>query len=232
MAEYAFPQLIILYGPPGCGKGTQANLLSEQFGLEFLDWGHAFRQFAATYKDDSASIHSTMANRVNHALTTGEAILTDDLLFIIGKRIVDLIHSGKNVIMDKPGALPPESQWISSMLKQENIDSAFIHLPLDIEDSVARILHRYYVPSDQHPYPSYEDALKHCPPGVQPMMRKEDQDEATTRTRYVNLYGKHASEILEIYRSKNHIRMCEVDAKQSIDKVHQIILNLFETPQL
>jgi len=221
----SLPQLIILYGPPGCGKGTQASLLSQKLGYEFLDWGHSFREFAAQFKDSQDLTQKKIAQRVNQSLVTGEAILTEDLLFIIGKKITDLIQSGKKVIMDKPGSLPPEATWISQLIKQKNISTIFIHLPVDIEESLTRVLHRYYVPGQSFPYPSKEEAAKNCPAGVEPVMRKEDQDAEITKTRYFNLYQKHRDEILKIYQQEQHSKMVEINAKGSIDKIHKIILN-------
>jgi len=222
------PQLVILYGPPGSGKGTQATLLADKHGYQFLDWGHAFRQFAQQFRHDANNQHYQRACQVHDALTHGLPILTEDLLFIIGKQITDLISSGKKVVMDKPGSLPPESEWISSMIQDQNIDCTFVHLPLDIEVSVARILHRYYVPGSKFPYPSRQAALQDCSPGVEPIMRSDDADQEVTRNRYFNLYGQHQQEIRQIYQSKN-IRMVEVNAQAEVDDVHTAIVQALTT---
>ena len=44
MKPYKKPLIIFIYGPPGSGKGTQADLLVKKFGLEYFDSGTALRQ--------------------------------------------------------------------------------------------------------------------------------------------------------------------------------------------
>lgn len=221
-----FPQVIMFYGPPGSGKGTQASYLKEKFGFRFLDWGHEFRHFSHAHIDDKNDPEFWRAKRVHEYMMEGLPIQTEDLQYIIGQAITDGVLSHKdNFVMDKCGVKIGEAQWLSNLLLQNKIPSVLFHLPLSLELAIDRISNRYHVPGDKKPYNSYEDALKHCPEGVLPLKRK-DEDRQTTMARYDSLYRIHHLEILETYRQTNFTKVIDIDASISALEVHHKILEV------
>ena len=215
---------IMFYGPPGSGKGTQANLLKEKYSFRFLDWGHEFRQFSSHHINDKNDPEYWRAKRVQEYMLEGLPILTEDLQYIIGQSIVDgALNRSDTFVMDKCGVKIGEAQWLSDLLLKNQIPNVLFHLPLSLEDAIERISNRYYVPGDKKPYNSYEEALKHCPEGVLPMKRK-DEDRQTTMARYDSLYRIHHIEILETYKNTNFTHVIDIDASQSIPTVHEIII--------
>ncbi|GAB4144883.1 MAG: adenylate kinase [Patescibacteria group bacterium] len=217
------PKVIMFYGPPGSGKGTQANLIKDKYNIKFLDFGASFREFVAEHKDNADDPEQERAQRVYDYLMKGP-ILTEDLQYIIGKIIVDGVSGAGNFVMDKCGVLPEESEWLSDLLKNNQISSVLFHLPLDVAKSVERINHRYYVPGNKVPFGSYEEALKHCPEGIEPI-RREGEDESHTLQRYDTMYRNNRDEILDIYRRKGHTPVIDINASLSIDEVHQQVIN-------
>ena len=220
-----FPQVIMFYGPPGSGKGTQASILREKFGFKFLDWGHEFRHFTQVHIEDKNDPEFWRAKRVQEYMMEGLPIQTEDLQYIIGQAITDGVLSRKdNFVMDKCGVKIGEAQWLSSLLSENNIPSILFHLPLTLEDAIDRISNRYHVPGDKKPYNSFEEALKYCPQGVLPLKRK-DEDRQTTMARYDSLYRIHHIEILDTYKEKNFTKVVDIDACRPPLEVHDIILN-------
>ena len=223
-----FPEVIMFYGPPGSGKGTQSSLLKEKFGFRFLDWGHEFRHFANAHITDKNDPEYWRAKRVQEYMTENLPIQTEDLEYIIGQAITDGVLNHKECfVMDKCGVKIGESKWLSALLLANQIPSILFHLPLDLEDAISRISNRYHVPSDKKPYNSYDEALKHCPEGVVPIKRK-DEDRQSTMVRYDTLYRIHHLEILEIYRQTNFTKVVDIDASLSPAQVHEIILSELE----
>lgn len=224
-----FPKVIMFYGPPGSGKGTQASLLKEKYGFRYLDWGHEFRNFSSAHLSDKNDPEYWRAKRVQEYMLEGLPILTEDLQYIIGQSIIDgALNRSDTFVMDKCGVKIGEAQWLSELLSQNKIPNILFHLPLSLEDAIDRISNRYYAPNDKKPYNSYEEALSHCKEGTLPIKRK-DEDRQTTMARYDNLYRIHHIEILNTYKNTNYTHVIDVDASQKIIDVHEIITEKLES---
>jgi adenylate kinase len=210
------PQLVILYGMPGSGKGTQAKLLEQKFGYEFLDFGQNFREFAkkANNPDNKDYIR---ACRVQKDLKEGRAILTQDLYYIIQNKIESLLKSGQKIVLDKPGSLLEEAIWLSSLIVSNKVSFCLVHIILDQVSSLNRIANRFYIPSSKTPYPSYQDALNQAIDNELPYQRPEDEDLEVTKTRINNLYGSH-QQILDVYKQKK-LKVAQINGSGTVEDV-------------
>lgn len=214
------PQLIILYGPPGSGKGTQASILRDEYGYEFLDFGASFREFVKN-NEDSASTDYQRARRVESDLLAGKAILSKDFFYILKHKIQTLIDSKKQFIIDKPGSLEVEAQWLSDLIIENNISSLFIHLELNLDIALQRITKRWYIPSSKNPFMTFNDAFKQRINNEQPYQRPEDEDPEISKKRITNLYGLN-QKILDIYSNKGFV-INNINADQPILAVSNLI---------
>ena len=210
------PQLIILYGAPGSGKGTQASYLVKNHSYIFLDFGQTFREFAKLDNDRS--------KRVKESLEGGKAILTEDFMYILKDKIEYNLKNNINFVIDKPGSLREEAEWLSDLIVELKISTLFLHLKIDYNQAVERILNRWYLPSSSYPYSSYQEAYENKTLEEEPYQRKEDQDQEITRIRIDNMY-KHNQDIIDIYQKKG-IVVSNIEAggnvegvKKEIDKV-------------
>ncbi|MGL4758266.1 MAG: nucleoside monophosphate kinase [Patescibacteria group bacterium] len=219
------PQLIILYGPPGSGKGTQANLLKDKFGYDFLDFGQSFRDFVKT-NHNTTNNESKRAERVNNALLKGEPILTEDFFYILKSKILLLIKQKKQFIIDKPGSLKEEAKWLSQLIKENNISCVFIHYEVPKSIALERIMKRWYLPNNPSPFSSKEEASKYAQSNELPFQRKEDESYDLSSKRIDNMYNQHA-EIMQIY-SKDGIKINNIAASQTIDMVFQSTIEVLE----
>jgi adenylate kinase len=219
------PQLIILYGPPGSGKGTQAKMLQEEYGYEFLDFGQSFRNFVKI-SNQLTPQDQVRANRVNIALSTGKAILTEDFFYILLDKIEYFIKNKINFVIDKPGSLIEEAKWFNNIIVKNKITTIFIHLVLVESKALDRITHRWYINSSQTPFKSYNEALKSAVAGELPYQRQDDQSVDVSSQRIRNLYGQH-NEIINEY-IRHGIKIHNIDADATMTVVSNRIKKLLE----
>jgi len=125
---------IILFGPPGAGKGTQAKLLQNEFSIPHLSTGHIFR---------TAIAHQTeLGKKVKSILDSG-GLVPD-------KTVVDLVEEelqkdkyDNGYILDGFPRTVPQAEAFDAFLasKNEELD-AFITLTVPEEELIKRILSR------------------------------------------------------------------------------------------
>lgn len=113
LSETNLPQAIFLYGPAGSGKGTQtAKLLEILPDYEYIEFGGSLRSFIAENIDNSADFElQKRAVRMDANMKQGFPVDISDLRFVIEKRVVDTLQSGKRVVIDGAGRSVAEAQW-------------------------------------------------------------------------------------------------------------------------
>ena len=234
------PNIIILYGPPNAGKGTQSDFLKTTFPDRYhLDFGSELRSFVSRNIGDmkleieEVNPHSnpadiTVARRVKNDMINSNPVDSDDLKYIIESGIVNCVARGQDMIIEGPGRLVEEAKWLSSFLDSKGVSVCIFHLHVAIEEVLERASKRYYVPSVAKPFLSYEDALSNCPVGVEPYKRAEDMDLEGTKKRYTEMYSKNFALITSIYQLGARACVFTLDGRKPIVDVSNDILAYFD----
>jgi adenylate kinase len=125
---------IVLLGAPGSGKGTQAKVLSDHYGIRHIGVGDVLRQ---AVRDGSA-----VGQQINDQLTRGDLVGDDVVLGVVWPLIVESAASGGYVLDGFPRTLQ-QAQMAYAQAEREHVGAdAVVYLEADREVRLQRTLAR------------------------------------------------------------------------------------------
>ncbi|WP_424967221.1 adenylate kinase [Dinoroseobacter sp. S375] len=203
---------VILLGPPGAGKGTQARMLEEKFGLVQLSTGDLLRAAVAA---------GTEAGKEAKAVMESGGLVSDEIVLAILKdRLADDdVKAG--VILDGFPRTTAQAEALDTLLADtdQGIDAA-ISLAVDDEAMVERISGRFTCGScgegyhDTFKAPVKSGTCDKC--GGTDMKRRADDNAETVRER-LKAYHAQTAPLITYYDKKRSLT--EINAMAAIDEV-------------
>lgn len=200
---------IILLGPPGAGKGTQARRLIEERGLVQLSTGDMLRE--------ARNSGTEMGQRVAKVMDRGELVTDDIVIGLIREKIG---QGGKGFIFDGFPRTLPQADALESLMAEEGqqID-AVIEMRVDDGALVSRISGRFTchdcgeVYHDVTKPTKVEGTCDVC--GSHDLRRRADDNADSLKTRLMEYYKK-TSPLIGYYYAKGQLHpvdgMAEMDA--------------------
>lgn len=211
---------LILLGPPGAGKGTQAKMLVERYAVPQISTGDILR---AAVKDGSP-----MGVKAQSFMDAG-ALVPDEVVVGIVEERLQKPDCVNGFILDGFPRTLPQADALASTLSDMGKDiDAVISLEVDIEALVARLAgrrtcegcgagyHLVYEP------PTQENICDKC---GSPLIQREDDKEATIRNRMA-VYNEQTSPLVNYYRTAGLLKT--VDGMLAIDEVWTEILKVLK----
>jgi adenylate kinase len=203
---------IILLGPPGAGKGTQAAKLVADRGMVQLSTGDMLR--AAVKAGTPTGL------KAKAIMDAGELVPDDVVSGIIGERL-DQMTVGEGAIFDGYPRTAAQAEALDRLLadRGRKLDRV-IELTVDEDALVARITGRYTCAKcgegyhDTFKQPKVAGVCDVC--GSTEFKRRPDDNEETVRTRMTEYRGKTAP-IIPIYEARGIL--ARVDGMADIDQV-------------
>ncbi|MFN3641657.1 MAG: adenylate kinase [Gemmobacter sp.] len=131
----ARPAVLILLGPPGSGKGTQARMLEERFGLVQLSTGDLLRAAVAA---------GTEAGRQAKAVMEAGGLVGDDIVLAVLKDRMAEPDVRRGVILDGFPRTAAQAEALDALLAEtgQRVDAA-ISMEVDDQAMIARVAGRY-----------------------------------------------------------------------------------------
>ena len=213
---------IILLGPPGAGKGTQAKMIVDKRGIVQLSTGDMLR--------DAVKSGSALGQKAKALMEAGELVPDDLVIGIIDSRL-DEPDCAKGFILDGFPRTIAQAEALDDLLDKKNLAlHAVIKMDVDEEALTRRISGRFSCAScgqgyhDDFQKPAKDGICDKC--GSTDFIRRKDDNAETVRSR-LEVYHNQTAPILPYYEARGTLK--SVDGMAAIDQVSAAIDQILDS---
>ena len=208
---------IVLLGPPGVGKGTQAKILAEQTGLIHVSSGDLFRE--------NMKNQTELGKLAKSFIDKGELVPDDVTVAMVRDRLARP-DCKAGAILDGFPRNPVQAEALHKMLVDFKGDVDLVPFITASPDVlIERICCRWTCKAMGHVYHE-----KFNPPKVAGKcdvdgseLYQRDDDNAETITNRIKVYFEQTAPLIDYYRRQN--KLVEIDGTQPIEKVADALLS-------
>ena len=211
---------LILLGPPGAGKGTQAKMLTDEFGIPQISTGDILR---AAVKDGTP-----MGVKAKSFMDSGGLVPDEVVIGIVAERLQKEDCEPGFILDGFPRTVPQADALATNLVELDKNLDAVISLEVDVEALVERLTGRrtckncgrgYHITFDPS---SAEGVCDAC--GGELFQRDDDQEE-TIRKR-LEVYNQQTAPLTSYYAEAGLLK--SLDGMQQIETVQQQMLELLK----
>jgi adenylate kinase len=193
---------IILLGPPGAGKGTQARILMEKYGVVQIAAGDLFRE--------NIKAGTPLGKQVETILKEGKLVSDDITISMIADRL-DKPDCKNGFILDGFPRNVAQAEALEKMLQKKNVKlDGVVQMAVNDEQLIDRISGRFTCSvcgegyHDKFKKPAQDDVCDKC--GAKgKFIRRADDNAATVRTR-LETYHTQTAPILPFYKGRGMLK--------------------------
>jgi adenylate kinase len=218
------PKYIVLLGPPGAGKGTQAKLIVEKTGLVHISSGDIFRE--------NTKNQTELGIRAQAYMNKGE-LVPDDLTIAMIRERFSRPDCANGAILDGFPRTPAQADALEKMLAEfgSQVDLVpFITAP--DEALIERLCGRWTCPTCGNVYHE-----KFSPPkqaGIcdndGALLYQRDDDKSETVMRRIQVYLSQTAPLIAYYSDRG--KLTEINGAQPIDEVTKILIGALKSSKI
>jgi adenylate kinase len=190
-------QVLILFGPPGSGKGTQAKLLRERLNVPHISTGDMLRERIASA--------DPLGLQVKDLMQAGRLVPDEAVNRLVRERTLQP-DCERGFILDGYPRTTAQAAHLEKWLAERGYGQVVIHLKVDYTDLIARIAGRRQCPLCGAVYsltsnPPAEEGV--CDRDGRRLMVREDDRESVVRER-LEAYDGQTRPLLDYFRGSGH----------------------------
>jgi adenylate kinase len=209
---------IILLGPPGAGKGTQARILMDDMGLVQLSTGDMLRAAVAA--------GSEVGQQAKAVMEAGQLVSDEIVIGVVAERL-DQPDARAGVIFDGFPRTAAQAEALDRLLDEKGLTlDAVVSMDVDDDLLVDRVSGRFTCAGcgegyhDTHKRPARDGVCDNC--GASEFKRRADDNAETVRAR-LTAYHADTAPLIVYYTATG--KLITVDGMADIDEVTRSIRN-------
>lgn len=223
-------KIIVMIGAPGVGKGTQARLLSEKYGIPQISTGDILREMALAETSLGQSIKQTLAD--------GQ-LVEDSILAEVVKSATStdaIANSGNGnssngrgengYILDGYPRTPNQARQLEDLATAQGHKVLLVRIYVSDDAFFKRLTGRRTCTKCGEIYNIYSRPPKVdgiCDKDGAPLVQRSD-DTPETVTKRLDAYNTSTAPLIEYYRQSN--RLIEIDGDRNVNKVFENLISL------
>ncbi len=209
---------LVLFGPPGAGKGTQAHLLRDKLNLAHISSGDLFR--------NNLNNKTPLGLKAAEYMNQGQLVPDEVTIDIVLDKVLSL-NSAEGFILDGFPRNRNQAEVLEKALTQRsrNIDKV-VHIDVSQEELVRRLGGRYICRDCQAPHninamdsTQKDPKCEQC--GGELYQREDDRSEAVQRR--IQVYNDETVPVLDFYRERD--LLLDVSGLNTVVNVYQDVLS-------
>jgi adenylate kinase len=214
------PFYVVMLGPPGAGKGTQAKKLGVRLEISHVSSGDIFRE---NFKNETE-----LGKLADRYISRGE-LVPDDVTIAMVRERLSQPDCASGAILDGFPRTVQQAEVLDEMLAEfDGIVNVAVCVNVPREVIVNRLSRRLTCKAQGHIY--HPDFKPPKTPGIcdidgSELYQRDDDKPETIRNRY-RVYLENTLPLIDYYQQKGVFK--EVDGDQSMDEVTACLLKLFE----
>ena len=207
---------IILLGPPGAGKGTQADLICEMCNIPKISTGDMLREAVASGSD--------LGIKVSEILDSG-ALVSDDIIgSLIQDRLMKSDCENGSLFDGVPRTIGQAEQLADMNINFTHVIEIFVEDKIIVQRMSGRRVHpasgrNYHIDHNPPKNDGYDDETG------EPLVQRED-DKPDTVIKRLNVYHEQTKPLTTFYKGQSDaglLKLIKVDGSNSVDEVFKEI---------
>jgi adenylate kinase len=207
---------LLLYGAPGSGKGTQANMLRSRFGIPHIATGDMLRA--------EIQAGTPLGLQAQPILAAGQYVSDEIMIAMIRNRLRQP-DSKRGFIIDGFPRTIPQAEALDTLM--DELGRSFnrvLYLKVSIEELLRRLSGRLVCPRCQRTYPPGTAA---CEADGSSLVQREDDKVEAVKPR-IEIYLQKTIPVLDHYRGERLVS--EIDGMGTIDEISRQVLTAVAAP--
>ena len=212
---------LILLGPPGAGKGTQAQFICDTYGIPQISTGDMLRAAIAA--------RTTLGQQVKSVMDAGDLVSDETIIVLVNERIARPDCAGGFLLDGFPRTIRQAQALVESGVEIDYV----LEMKVDDDEVVKRITGRrvheasgrvYHVVFNPPKLEGKDDETG------EPLLQRSDDEEKTVRER-LRVYSKQTEPLVDLYKSLSKTTAVvyrTVDGMGSVAEIKDKVLTALE----